>query len=260
LFGFKGRDTEYRVSLLPLGGYVKFAGDNPYEEVAPEDRGRGFLEQPPWKKGLIAFAGPAATSSSPSSSTSWCSQRHTRTSRPGWDTSSRNRRRRQAGLRYGDRILAIDGEPVEGWSALQEKVRAHAGQPLAMEIERGAQRLTVRVVPAVHEETDAVETVKHGGSASRPPRGPPKRPSSPGVACGTRRAPDVRQGGEAGRRAGPNWEDLEEKLAARTDARSWSAAARAVPAPGGTLWSYKPVSLAVPGPDKPGGYGLEAAT
>src|SRR3982074_847453 len=58
LFGFKGKDTEYRVSLLPLGGYVKFAGDNPYEEVAPEDRGRGFLEQPPWKKGLIAFGGP----------------------------------------------------------------------------------------------------------------------------------------------------------------------------------------------------------
>src|SRR5438270_4793680 len=60
LFGFKGGETEYRVSLLPHGGYVKFAGDNPYEEVAAEDRGRGFLEQAPWKKGLIAFAGPAA--------------------------------------------------------------------------------------------------------------------------------------------------------------------------------------------------------
>src|SRR5512140_2838584 len=57
---FMRGETEYRVSLLPLGGYVKFAGDNPYEEVAPEDRGRGFLEQPPWKRGLIAFAGPAA--------------------------------------------------------------------------------------------------------------------------------------------------------------------------------------------------------
>ena len=53
LFGFNAGETEYRVSLLPLGGYVKFAGDNPYEEVAPEDRGRGFLEQPPWKKGVI---------------------------------------------------------------------------------------------------------------------------------------------------------------------------------------------------------------
>src|SRR5260221_5916528 len=60
LLSFERGETEYRLSLLPLGGYVKFAGDNPYEEVAPEDRGRGFLEQPPWKRGLIAFAGPAA--------------------------------------------------------------------------------------------------------------------------------------------------------------------------------------------------------
>src|SRR6202521_4820585 len=60
LFGFTWGETEYRVSALPLGGYVKFAGDNPYEELAPEDRGRGFLEQPPWKKGLIAVAAPAA--------------------------------------------------------------------------------------------------------------------------------------------------------------------------------------------------------
>src|SRR5215470_15488021 len=60
LFGVRRGETEYRVSLLPLGGYVKFAGDNPYEEVAAEDKGRAFLEQPPWKRGLIAFAGPAA--------------------------------------------------------------------------------------------------------------------------------------------------------------------------------------------------------
>src|SRR3954468_4296222 len=60
LFGVQWGETEYRVSLLPLGGYVKFAGDNPTEELAPEDRGRGFLEQPPHKKAAIAFAGPAA--------------------------------------------------------------------------------------------------------------------------------------------------------------------------------------------------------
>src|SRR3954462_2887165 len=60
LFGLKGKESEYRVSLLHLGGYVKFAGDNPYEEVAPEDRGRGFLESRTWKRALNAFAGPAA--------------------------------------------------------------------------------------------------------------------------------------------------------------------------------------------------------
>src|SRR2546428_12886643 len=55
LFGFNAGETEYRVSLLPLGRYAKFARDNASEEVAPEDRGRGFLEQPPSTKVPSAF-------------------------------------------------------------------------------------------------------------------------------------------------------------------------------------------------------------
>ncbi len=58
----------------------------------------------------------------------------------------------------------------------------------------------------------------------------------------------------------PNWEDLEEKLGSRTDAAKVDVLRpEPVQAPGGTLWSYKPVSLSVPGPDKPGAYGLEAS-
>src|SRR5207248_1404258 len=60
LLAVRGGETVYRVSLLPRGGYVKFAGDNPLEQLAPEDRGRGFLGQPPLKRAAIALAGPAA--------------------------------------------------------------------------------------------------------------------------------------------------------------------------------------------------------
>src|ERR1700722_15772492 len=55
LIGFRAGDTDYRLSLLPLGGYVKMAGDNPAEEVAPEDRNRAFLSASAWKRALIAF-------------------------------------------------------------------------------------------------------------------------------------------------------------------------------------------------------------
>ena len=58
LLGVKRGETEYRLSALPLGGYVKMAGDDPSEAVAPEDRGRGFLEQRPWRRFAIAAAGP----------------------------------------------------------------------------------------------------------------------------------------------------------------------------------------------------------
>src|SRR5262245_33722270 len=58
LLGFTKGDTEYQLALLPLGGFVKMAGDVPGEELAPEEAHRGFLAQPPWKRMLIVLAGP----------------------------------------------------------------------------------------------------------------------------------------------------------------------------------------------------------
>jgi regulator of sigma E protease len=57
LWGVKRGDTDYRVSALPLGGYVRMAGDNPVEERsgAPYE----FLSRPRWQRFLIAVAGPA---------------------------------------------------------------------------------------------------------------------------------------------------------------------------------------------------------
>src|SRR6202140_1031204 len=57
LWGYKRGDTDYRVSALPLGGYVKMAGDNPMEERKgdPDE----FLSKPRWQRVLIALAGPA---------------------------------------------------------------------------------------------------------------------------------------------------------------------------------------------------------
>jgi regulator of sigma E protease len=57
LWGRKRGDTDYRVSALPLGGYVKMAGDNPVEERSGEPY--EFLSRPRWQRFLIAIAGPA---------------------------------------------------------------------------------------------------------------------------------------------------------------------------------------------------------
>src|SRR5258708_3594758 len=162
LFGFKKHETEYRVSLLPLGGYVKFAGDNPYEEIAPEDRGRGFLEQPPWKKGLIAFAGRAANLILAIALyfLVFAAPHQELAAQVGYVKPQSPAA--QAGLRDGDRILALDRGPLGGWSSLQEKIRAKAGEPLTMQILRAGSVLTLRLVPAVHEEVNPIETVKQG--------------------------------------------------------------------------------------------------
>src|SRR2546428_12235167 len=56
LFGFKKGDTDYRVSLIPLGGYVRMAGDMPEENQSgdPDE----FLSKAKWKRFLILLAGP----------------------------------------------------------------------------------------------------------------------------------------------------------------------------------------------------------
>src|SRR5947209_1193171 len=57
LIGFRRGDTDYRISLLPLGGYVKMAGENPME-ARTGDPGE-FMSHPRWQRFLIAIAGPA---------------------------------------------------------------------------------------------------------------------------------------------------------------------------------------------------------
>src|SRR6266700_816200 len=57
LWGWKRSDTDYRISGLPLGGYVKMAGDNPLEERKGDPA--EFLSKPRWQRVLIALAGPA---------------------------------------------------------------------------------------------------------------------------------------------------------------------------------------------------------
>jgi regulator of sigma E protease len=59
LFGLKRGDTDYKVCLLPLGGYVKMTGENPGEEQPVNDPG-AFSSHPRWQRMLIGLAGPAA--------------------------------------------------------------------------------------------------------------------------------------------------------------------------------------------------------
>src|SRR6267378_7607011 len=56
LFGFRRGPTDYRVSIIPLGGYVRMAGDTPEDNVvgAPDE----FLSKPKWQRFIILFAGP----------------------------------------------------------------------------------------------------------------------------------------------------------------------------------------------------------
>src|SRR6516162_11279921 len=59
LFGIKRGDTDYKICLLPLGGYVKMTGENPSEGEPVNDPG-AFTAHPRWQRMLIGVAGPVA--------------------------------------------------------------------------------------------------------------------------------------------------------------------------------------------------------
>jgi regulator of sigma E protease len=162
-------ETEYRISALPLGGYVKMAGDVPGEEPAPEDRGRGFYEQQPWKRLVVAFAGPISNFIFPillffflflARNGEWTPAAAVGTVAPG---SAAER----AGLQPGDRILSIapPGKAVvtmRWWGDLVDAVSSHPGERLLLTVEREGRRQEISVVPEVEERFNGVEQERRG--------------------------------------------------------------------------------------------------
>ena len=131
-------DTEWAISAVPLGGYVKIAGMAPGEEIAPGDRS-AYVNQPAWRRFGVIMAGPAmnyllaivlaaallATLGLPQADG---------TSAVG-DVIGGGAAAR-AGLRPGDRIVAAAGTPVSDWTSLVTAVRAHPGTDLPLLVER----------------------------------------------------------------------------------------------------------------------------
>lgn len=162
LIGFRWGETDYRISLLPLGGYVKMAGDDPTEALDVPDRGRGYLEQSPYKRILIALAGPGFNLLFPIlayfvvfSLQGQGIAPHVGTVVPGMPAA-------EAGLQPGDRIVEVEGEPVYGFQDLTRLVAPAAGRPLQIVVERDGSKQTFTITPESHAESDPIETVQIG--------------------------------------------------------------------------------------------------
>jgi len=194
LLGFTRGETEYRIAALPLGGYVKMAGDDPTEEPRPEDRGRGFLEQSPFRRFLIAVAGPAANLVFPIVVYLALGLLQNGSPVPGpvVGTVAPGSPAAVAGLRPGDRILTVAApggreERMRWFSDLRDAVSPHPGEQLTLQVERDGQRLPpLTVVPAAEKEQNPVEVTVRGiigvTAAFAAPWVAPVRPGAAGAA------------------------------------------------------------------------------
>ncbi|HEX6100195.1 MAG TPA: RIP metalloprotease RseP [Thermoanaerobaculia bacterium] len=143
LFGFRKGDTDYRVSLIPLGGYVRMAGDNPEENTAgnPEE----FLSKPKWQRFLILVAGPAMNVLIAIAFIAILAMvgREEIITKPVISEVLPNKPAAKAGLQTGDRILRINNEVIDDFDEIRLLVSMNAGTPLRVVYERdGAQRTT----------------------------------------------------------------------------------------------------------------------
>jgi regulator of sigma E protease len=143
--GFKRGDTEYVLSALPLGGYVKMLGEDPKEEVA--DRERAFSAKPVGVRSAIIMAGPGANFLL-AVVIFWAVFMigvPTLTTRIG-DVMD-GFPAKAAGLLPGDRIVALDGRPVERWEELARQIHQSPGRPVRLTTEREGRRFDLTVEP-----------------------------------------------------------------------------------------------------------------
>ncbi|HSN14156.1 MAG TPA: RIP metalloprotease RseP, partial [Anaeromyxobacteraceae bacterium] len=255
ILGVQRGETEYRISVLPLGGYVKMAGDDPTEQLAPEDRGRGFLEQSPWKRLAIAIAGPTANLVFPVLIyfALTAAQHGKPTTGPFIGTVAPGSPAAVAGVRPGDRILSVaapDAPPraVRYFSDLPDLVSPHAGEPLTFRVERDGKEIPpLTIVPVPEEERNQIETVRRGVIGVTPTYAPAVVAPARRGAAGPLEPFDlvVAAGGKPVRHLGDLARALDERRCAPVDLEV--VRERPVDLPGATLSSYETVKLdAVP--------------
>jgi len=157
LIGFRRGDTDYRISLLPLGGYVKMAGENPME-ARTGDPGE-FMSHPRWQRFLVAIAGPAMNVFlAVAVLTGVFMFRHeypAYLNQPavlGWVAN--NSPAQKAGFQPGDVIVAVQDKENPTWDDVRYKIFGKINQNLEMKVQRGTQTLSLAMTPRIPEKDD----------------------------------------------------------------------------------------------------------
>ncbi|GAA0281333.1 RIP metalloprotease RseP [Alteraurantiacibacter aestuarii] len=164
------RGTRWKLSLLPLGGYVQFSGDmnpasQPSEEwlaMPEEERNRTFQAKPLWQRALIVAAGPVTNLLiAVAIFAAFIMSFGLPTTPPVIQAFSEDSAAQAAGLEEGDRIVALDGTPIKDFEAVSKRVLPFPGRSITITFERDGQRQSLPV------EIASVEMVDRFGNESR---------------------------------------------------------------------------------------------
>jgi regulator of sigma E protease len=150
LLGFTKGDTDYRISAIPLGGYVKMSGENPMDDRTG-DPGE-FLSHPRWQRFIVALAGPAMNIMLAVALLTGVYMVHyeypavlDELARVGWVNP--NTPADKAGIQKGDRIVRVEDIENPNWEQVEVKCALSPNQPLKFGIERDGKVMEKVLVP-----------------------------------------------------------------------------------------------------------------
>jgi len=154
LFGFRRGETDFRFSLLLFGGFVKMAGEQPGEETAADPR--SLLNKPRWQRLVIAFSGPGMNlvlAVALLTGLFMVKFQKPPDVRAVVGHVFADSAAARAGIREGDRIVALNEHRDPTWDDVAVKEVAGAGQPLQVLIERDGKQFWTTVTPVFDERS-----------------------------------------------------------------------------------------------------------
>ena len=159
LFGKKWGQTDYRVSAIPLGGYVKLGGDEsnaPIEGAGSTDipEHEMFNLRPRWQRILVALAGPVMNiiTALAIPFTGALMYGVPATPAPVVSAVARGGAAEVAGLKPGDRIVSFNGTENPTWNSIRGDALLSPGQPLQLIVERNGERIPLTLTPTAVTE------------------------------------------------------------------------------------------------------------
>jgi len=155
LAGFRRGATDYRISAVPLGGYVKMLGEALDDEIEPEKTSVSFAHKPPGQRLIIVAAGPLANFVLAVILFGLITLVYgTPMLLPQVGKVLDGYPAQTAGLRPGDTVLSVGDKEVSSWEDMAGLIAANGSKPLNLAIKRGKDILTVTITPIKGQARD----------------------------------------------------------------------------------------------------------
>jgi membrane-associated protease RseP (regulator of RpoE activity) len=152
-------ETEFGVKAILLGGYVKIAGMNPFQEIPDEELPRTFGAKPAWQRAIVLLAGSfthfilATVVFSVLIGTAGIPELRTTIDEVAKTVGEKRGPAFAAGLKPGDKLLSIDGKRITDWDQVRPLVQPNSNRTLLFEVERDGRTLEIPITPV---EVEAV--------------------------------------------------------------------------------------------------------